>query len=96
MVTARIHLDDMTEANGPLRLIPGSHRNYSSGEDELPESVMIRCRAGDALLMRPLVTHASGHSRIEAGLHRRVVHLECAASPELPDGYRWHTFAPLV
>src|SRR5262249_34339708 len=26
MATARIHLDDVTEANGPLRLIPGSRR----------------------------------------------------------------------
>ena len=26
MATLRIHLDDVTEENGPLRVIPGSHR----------------------------------------------------------------------
>jgi hypothetical protein len=96
MVTARIHLDAMTADNGPLRVIPGSHRHYPMGEDPPNPPVPIHCRAGDVLLMRPLVTHASGHSKPEAGLHRRIVHVECAASPKLPDGYRWHTFEPLV
>jgi ectoine hydroxylase-related dioxygenase (phytanoyl-CoA dioxygenase family) len=96
MLTARVALDDVTEANGPLRVVPGSHRFYDSGQDEAREPVAVHCRAGDVLLMRPLLTHASGHSRPDAGLHRRTVHLECAASPGLPDGYRWHTFRPLT
>lgn len=96
MVTARVHLDDATEANGPLRVIPGSHRHYPMGEDPAREPVAVHCQAGDVLLMRPLLTHASGHSKPEAGLHRRIVHFECAASPELPDGYHWHTFVPLA
>ena len=52
----------------------------------------LHCRAGDGLLRRPLVTHASGHSKTDAGSHRRIVHLECAADPELADGYAWKWF----
>ena len=96
MLTARVHLDDATADNGPLRVIPGSHRNYSSGADEVKEPVTIHCRAGDVLLMRPLLTHASGHTRPDAGLHRRIVHLECAPAGELPDGYQWHDFERLA
>jgi hypothetical protein len=92
MVTARVHLDDMTEENGPLRVIPGSHR--CSGEEGEP--VTVRCRAGDVLLMRPLLTHASGHCRPDTARHRRIVHLECAPSAEMPDGFRWHDFVPLA
>lgn len=96
MLTARLHLDDVDERNGPLRVIPGSHRHYPMGEDPPHEPVAVHCRAGDVLLMRPLLTHASGHTKPGAEAHRRIVHFECAASPELPDGYRWHAFEPLA
>jgi hypothetical protein len=96
MLTARIHLDDVTSDNGPLRVIPGSHRFYSTGEDESRDPVSILCRAGDVLLMRPLLTHSSGHSRPEAGRHRRIIHLECAMSPELPGAYKWHDYEKLT
>jgi hypothetical protein len=92
MITARVHLDDVTDENGPLRVIPGSHR-CSGGEGE---PLTVCCRAGDVLLMRPLLTHASGHCRPDTARHRRVVHLECAPSGELPDGYRWHDFEVLA
>jgi hypothetical protein len=95
MVTARVHLDDMTPENGPLRVIPGSHRAYHQKDDPPREAVTLHCRAGDVLLMRPLVTHASGHSKTDAGLHRRIVHLECAADAELADGYAWKWFVPI-
>jgi hypothetical protein len=96
MLTARVHLDDMTADNGPLRVMPVSHRTYRQADDEAGRAVEIHCRAGDVLLMRPLLTHASGPSRVEAGLHRRIVHLECAPTRELPDGYEWHDFEPVV
>ncbi|HEV3439939.1 MAG TPA: phytanoyl-CoA dioxygenase family protein [Gemmata sp.] len=95
MLTARIHLDDVTAQNGPLRVIPGSHRFYHTGEDETRDVVAIHCRAGDVLLMRPLLTHASGNSQPDVGSHRRIVHLECATSHLLPDGYQWHQFESL-
>ena len=96
MLTARLHLDDVTADNGPLRVIPGSHRHYAMGEDAAREPVAVRCDAGDVLLMRPLLTHASGHTKPDAALHRRIVHFECAATPELPDGYAWHDLRPLA
>ena len=96
MLTARLHLDAVTTENGPLRVIPGSHWHYAMGEDVAREPVAVYCAAGDVLLMRPLLTHSSGHSKTELGLHRRIVHFECADSPELPDGYRWHSFHRLA
>jgi hypothetical protein len=93
MVTARVHLDGMTDENGPLRVIPGSQHE---GEGGSREPVTIHCHAGDVLLMRPLLSHSSGHCRPDTATHRRVVHLECAADPELPDGYRWHDFVRLA
>lgn len=90
MLTARLHLDDVTAENGPLRVLPGSHLG---GESRPPVEVL--CRAGDVLLMRPLLSHASGHCDPATTRHRRVVHLECAPSPDLPDRYRWYDFIPL-
>jgi hypothetical protein len=95
MLTARIHLDDMTDENGALRVVPGSHRFYHASDDTPRPPVSVHCSAGDVLLMRPLLTHASGHCRPETRRHRRIVHLECAPSPALPDGYEWHDFVPL-
>src|SRR6266568_4969591 len=47
---------------------------------------------GGALLMRPLLLHAS--SAAEAPGHRRVIHLEYAVDP-LPDGLAWYHDRPL-
>jgi len=96
MITLRLHLDDADETNGALKVLPGSHlhgRLTTSGIDELraiiPEEI---CRAskGDALLMRPLILHASGRSR--ADRHRRILHIEYAAGP-LPNGLEWNDAA---
>jgi hypothetical protein len=96
MLTVRIHLDDVTSENGPLRVIPGSHRAYQQKDDPPHEAVTLHCRAGDVLLMRPLLTHASGHSKTDVARHRRIVHLECAADRELPDGYAWKWFVAVT
>jgi ectoine hydroxylase-related dioxygenase (phytanoyl-CoA dioxygenase family) len=99
MLTARIHLDDITDENGPLRIVPGSHR---SGKEPLdvaagdPRVRPILVSAGDVLLMRPLVVHASGNSRDGTWRHRRIVHLEFAADERLPDGYDWFDYRRLV
>lgn len=95
MLTARVHLDDTTDENGALRVVPGSHCFFLAAHDTPRPPVSLTCSAGDVLLMRPLLTHASGHCRPDTPRHRRIVHLECAPSPELPDGYEWHDFAPL-
>ncbi|MFL5342856.1 MAG: phytanoyl-CoA dioxygenase family protein [Gemmataceae bacterium] len=91
MLTVRLHLDDVTDENGPLRVFPGSHR--SGKEEQLAGNpVTIHAAAGDALLMRPLLLHCSNRSHPATTRHRRILHFEFAASPELPDGYEWHTF----
>ena len=92
MLTVRVHLDDMHEDNGPLRVVPGSHKHYAMAEDDAVAPVTIVCRAGDVLLMRPLLTHASGRSKPGNGAHRRILHLECAPSVALADGYEWRDF----
>jgi hypothetical protein len=94
MLTARIHLDDTTEENGALKVIPGSHRaGKALALDAAPPRVVSVGR-GDVLLIRPLVAHCSGKSHPQADRGRRVLHLEFAAAPELPDGYAWHDFLP--
>ncbi|HEX4610934.1 MAG TPA: phytanoyl-CoA dioxygenase family protein [Urbifossiella sp.] len=96
MVTARIHLDDMDDENGPLRVIPGSHRFDRTTADEPRPPRVVHCRAGDVLLMRPLLTHASGHADPATVRHRRIIHLECAPAGEPGDGYEWREFLPLT
>ena len=93
MLTVRLHLDDADESNGALRVLPGSHRlgRLSSGQIQerraQQDDVSCTVAAGDALLMRPLLLHASGRSTSQR--HRRVLHIEYAAFA-LPDGLRWH------
>jgi ectoine hydroxylase-related dioxygenase (phytanoyl-CoA dioxygenase family) len=92
MVTVRLHLDDCDESNGALRVIPGSHRLGRLSAARIAEvrsqemAVVCSVQAGDALLMRPLLLHAS--SQAIAPTHRRVIHLEYA-SCSLPEGLVW-------
>ena len=92
MVTLRLHLDECDETNGALRVIPGSHRNGKLTAADIEEwkarGPQDYCLAepGDALLMRPLLLHAS--SPATAPRHRRVIHLEFAVD-ELPGGLAW-------
>jgi hypothetical protein len=96
MITVRVHFDDMNDVNGALRVIPGSHHSGHPEQDAPREPLAIHCRAGDVLLMRPLLTHASGHSQRNGMLHRRIVHLECAPDRLLPGALEWHDFRPLT
>ncbi|MCH5372813.1 MAG: phytanoyl-CoA dioxygenase family protein, partial [Planctomycetes bacterium] len=93
MLTLRVHLDAMTEENGPLSVIPGSHR-VDCESDHAP--ITLRAGVGDVLAMRPLLSHSSSNSRPGTSMHRRIIHLELAAGAELPDGYEWYSFVPLV
>ncbi len=92
MLTLRIHLDEVTDENGPLRLIPGSHVSSDSLGLGLDQAVTIHADVGDALAMRPLISHASGASLEGTTRHRRILHLEFASSEVLPDGYQWYDF----
>ncbi|MBI5800547.1 MAG: phytanoyl-CoA dioxygenase family protein [Verrucomicrobia bacterium] len=93
MLAVRLHLDDADADNGALRVLPGSHRagrlspvRIQELRASQPEQLCVAA-AGDALLMRPLLLHAS--SRSASTRHRRVLHLEYAAFA-LPPGLHWH------
>jgi ectoine hydroxylase-related dioxygenase (phytanoyl-CoA dioxygenase family) len=92
MVTLRLHLDDCDEANGALRIIPRSHRSGRLSVSQIAElrtqrsDVLCGARAGDALLMRPLLLHSSAEA--VSPIHRRIIHLEYAAC-RLPAGLEW-------
>jgi len=93
MLTVRVHLDTVTDENGPLKVLPGSHRfGKCHGDDAgaVPQAILVE--RGDVLLMRPLLVHASGKSQVPTDRHRRVLHLEFAAVRQLPDGFTWHDF----
>ncbi|HEX2747605.1 MAG TPA: phytanoyl-CoA dioxygenase family protein [Verrucomicrobiales bacterium] len=96
MLTIRIHLDDTHRVNGALRVLPGSHRHGRLSAAGITEwraqtkEFLCEAKAGDALLMRPLILHASGRST--GGGHRRVLHLEYAGFA-LPGGLQWHEAA---
>jgi hypothetical protein len=92
MISVRLHLDDCTAENGALRVISGSHLRgrisesaISSIRDEKPEHTCV-VRKGGALLMKPLLLHASSPSLLPG--HRRVIHIDFA-SVMLPGGLRW-------
>lgn len=93
MLTVRLHLDDCDEMNGPLLVLPGSHQDGRLTASEIQRqrasisSVACPVPSGGALLMRPLLLHASSAS--QSPRHRRVIHLEYAAEP-LPAGLQWH------
>ncbi len=93
MLTVRLHLDECDETNGPLLVLPGSHHGGRLTAPEiqrqrtLTPSVACPVPVCGALLMRPLLLHASSAS--QSPRHRRVIHLEYAAEP-LPAGLQWH------
>ncbi len=90
MLTLRIHLDDVTLDNGPLRVLPGSHKADTSRDEDRDTTIL--GRAGDILAMRPLLYHCSSSSSFANHLHRRIIHLEFAGCRDLPDGYAWRHF----
>src|SRR5262245_21444127 len=94
MLTVRLHLDAATPENGPLQVIPGSHRTGKKLRlgDVTPRTLLVE--RGGAVLMRPLLAHGSIRSHPDTTQHRRVLHLEFAACAALADGYTWDTFLP--
>ena len=87
----RLHLDDADEANGVLRVPPGTHRlgrlSPAQVQEERARQSEVLCEVA-ALLMRPLLLHVSGRST-SPHRHRRVLHIEYAAFT-LPDELCWH------
>jgi ectoine hydroxylase-related dioxygenase (phytanoyl-CoA dioxygenase family) len=80
MLTIRIHLDDTNEAIGCLKVIPRSQKLGLLSPKQIDAithaETPVNCimSTGDALIMRPLLLHAS--SKGTAPSHRRILHLE--------------------
>jgi ectoine hydroxylase-related dioxygenase (phytanoyl-CoA dioxygenase family) len=93
MVAVRVHLDDCGPENGPLRVIPGSHRHGWQEErldrwKQTVSEVVCTVDQGGIVLMCPLTLHAS--SKAQSPTHRRVIHIEYA-NQDLPAGLKWNT-----
>ena len=93
MTTLRLHLDDTPAENGALRVIPASHlvgrlsaKDIARCREAVSEHVC-EARAGDILLMKPLLLHASAPSTRPG--HRRVVHIEYARTSLLHSALSW-------
>lgn len=92
MLTLRVHLDDTSEANGALRVLPGTHRHGRLDPDQIQywkqQQNLVTCsvKRGGVVAMRPLLLHSSLPSLNPT--HRRVLHFEYA-SIDLPAGLEW-------
>jgi ectoine hydroxylase-related dioxygenase (phytanoyl-CoA dioxygenase family) len=90
VLALRVHLDDSTADNGPLRVLPGTHTLGVLTDEAIHElstqvaAVDCLISRGGVLAMRPLIVHASSKSLAENP--RRVLHIEYAASPIIADG----------
>ena len=87
VLALRVHLDDSTTENGPLRVLAGTHTLGVMSDDAVHEvasrTAPVDCIApkGGVLAMRPLLIHASSKSQTE--MPRRVLHIEYAASDSI-------------
>lgn len=90
VIALRLHLDDSTLDNGPLRVLPGTHAIGVLDDDAIlrlaasTQPVDCVVSRGGVLAMRPLVIHSSSKSRTAA--RRRVLHIEYAPSLVLQEG----------
>ena len=90
VLALRLHLDDSTGENGPLRVLPKTHTLGVLSDEELHDLstrvAAVDCLVpfGGVLAMRPLIAHASSKSQSHA--LRRVLHIEYAASAGIADG----------
>jgi len=92
LVALRLHIDDCGLGDGPLNVVAGSHRG-----GRLDDRAAIALRdarghvaclvpRGGAMLMRPLLLHAS--SKATGASRRRVLHF-LFGPPRLPHGLAW-------
>jgi len=90
IITLRIHIDDTTEKNGALKVIPKSHTkkiyrpNTINWDNE--KEVVCTTYKGQVMLMKPLTFHAS--NRTTNNKQRRVIHLEFC-NKELAKPLEW-------
>jgi len=84
VLALRVQLDDSVGENGPLRVLPRTHKlgvlSDNDIHDVAQQIAAVDCLApkGWVVAMRPLIVHASSKSQGE--MRRRVLHIEYAAS----------------
>jgi ectoine hydroxylase-related dioxygenase (phytanoyl-CoA dioxygenase family) len=92
VIALRLHLDDTPAENGALRVLPGTHKLGRLSNRKIAllrretQEVVCAVPAGGAMLMSPLLLHASSAS--DAPSRRRVLHVEFSAAL-LPGGLKW-------
>jgi hypothetical protein len=81
MLAIRVHLDECDERNGALRTVPGSHRlgrldpgAARRARDDLGE-VYVSVPRGGAMLMRPLLLHASSKTALDSARRGTAFHI---------------------
>jgi len=90
ILALRLHLDDSTMENGPLRVLPGSHKKGLLSDEEVgnysrnTSPVDCLVNKGGVIAMRPLLIHASSKSVND--VPRRVLHFEYARALSMADG----------
>jgi len=90
VIALRVHLDDSTAENGPLRVVPHTHARGVLSRAQIEvlaasgRAVECLAAAGGVIAMRPLTVHASSKARGDRP--RRVLHVEFAATPHLDCG----------
>jgi hypothetical protein len=95
VLALRVHLDNSTAENGPLRVLPATH-NLGVLSDDSIHDLAARLNPIDCLVakrgilaMRPLIVHAS--SKSTSDMPRRVLHIEYASSRVLEDRFELAT-----
>ena len=97
LVALRLHIDDCGVDDGALKVVAGSHRHGRLGDAQALAARdthgAITCAVprGGAMLMRPLLLHAS--SKATGASRRRVLHFVFGPRA-LPCGLRWPATSP--
>jgi ectoine hydroxylase-related dioxygenase (phytanoyl-CoA dioxygenase family) len=90
VVALRVSLDDSLATNGPLRVLPNTHRLGVLSEPQIEqlvrEMIALDCvtASGGVVAMRPLTLHAS--SKATEDRPRRILHIEYAPTTSLAPG----------
>jgi ectoine hydroxylase-related dioxygenase (phytanoyl-CoA dioxygenase family) len=92
LLAVRLHLDDCTETNGPLKISPDTHRAGVIDTSKIADFVKTHgeftclAKEGDLLLMHPLILHTS--SQATQPKHRRILHIVYHSN--MPIEELWH------
>jgi ectoine hydroxylase-related dioxygenase (phytanoyl-CoA dioxygenase family) len=90
VVALRVHLDDSTSENRPLRVLPGTDAAGVLTHEQIEQlantvnAVDCVVPSGGVVAMRPLVVHAS--SKVQNGHARRVLHIEFSPTATFAPG----------